>query len=597
MSELVYRQATIDLNRADDERRTVEASLSSEFPVDRSFGREVLVHTAKAVDLSRAPFPLLTSHDTQQTPVGIVESLKIAGGKLRGVLRFSSRADGLWEDVKAGVLRHISIGYQILEGKEDADGIYRATKWMPYEVSLVSVPADPTVGIGRSHRGNNMSTETIENDNEKMTRSERRREKHSLQREIDRAEAINRLAELYNADPAMTREFIASDRHPDEFRKALRDAMPPAPPNRQLDSTIGMSGREIENYSFVRAIRGQLDPKYAMREGGLELEASQAMARMLGREPQGVFIPVGDLSRDLSVGTATAGGHTVATDLLASDFIAMLRNRVQVIRAGAKVMSGLVGNVAIPRQTSSSTAYWVSEGSVVTESQQAFDQISMTPKTVGGYTDFTRKLMLQSSMDIENLVRSDLATVVALEIDRAAINGSGSGSEPTGILNTTGIGDVAGGANGLAPTYEHIVDLLSAIAAENADQGALGFITNSAVRGKLLKTTKVSGDAGAGFVWEPGMDIDVGRMLGFRAAVSNQVPSDLDKGSSTGVCSAILFGAWDNLLIGEWGGLDLMVDPYSLSNSGSIRVVALQDIDIAVRHAEAFAAMQDALTT
>jgi HK97 family phage major capsid protein len=252
------------------------------------------------------------------------------------------------------------------------------------------------------------------------------------------------------------------------------------------------------------------------------------------------------------------------------------------------MLTGLVGNIAIPRQTGGATAYWVAESGAPTESAQAFDQVTMSPKTVGAFSDISRKLLLQSSIDIESFVRRDLATVLGLAIDLAGINGSGASNQPTGVLNVSGIGSVAGGTNGLAPTFAHIVELETDVAVANADIGSLGYMTNAAVRGKL-KTTEKASSTGQ-FVWEGG------ELNGYRAKVSNQVPSNLTKGTSSGVCSAIIFGNWADLIIGMWGGLDLMVDPYTGSTAGTVRVVALQDVDVAVRHAESFSAMKDALT-
>ena len=258
-------------------------------------------------------------------------------------------------------------------------------------------------------------------------------------------------------------------------------------------------------------------------------------------------------------------------------------------------VTGLTGNIAIPRATGGATAYWVAESGAPTESQQAFDQVAMTPKTVGAYTDISRKLLLQSSLDVEAFVRNDLATVLALEIDRAAINGSGASNQPTGILATSGIGDVAGGTNGLAPTWAHIVELWSDIANANADFGAMGLMTNAKVIGKLMSTLKSSGVAG--YIVEDFPSAEgITNVSGLRGGVSNQVPSNLTKGTSSGVCSALINGNWADLIIGEWGTLDLMVDPYTGSTSGTVRVVALEDVDIAVRHPESFSAMKDALT-
>jgi HK97 family phage major capsid protein len=233
----------------------------------------------------------------------------------------------------------------------------------------------------------------------------------------------------------------------------------------------------------------------------------------------------------------------------------------------------------------------VAESGAPTESQQAFDQVTMSPKTLGAFTDISRKLLLQSSIDIETFVRNDLATVLALEIDRAAIHGSGSSNQPTGILATSGIGSVAGGTNGAAPTLANIIGLETEVAQDNADLGSLSYLTNTKVRGKLKQTFTNStyGDA-------PIFGMD-GRMNSYNTAITNMVSSTLTKGSASGVCSAIIFGNFADLIVGMWGSLDLMVDPYTSSTSGTVRVVALQDLDIAVRHPESFSAMLDALTT
>jgi HK97 family phage major capsid protein len=264
---------------------------------------------------------------------------------------------------------------------------------------------------------------------------------------------------------------------------------------------------------------------------------------------------------------------------------------------GATVMTDLHGPVAIPRQTAGATTYWLAEAGAPTESDQAFDQVTMTPHTVGAFTDYTRRLLLQSSIDVEAFVRHDLAIRITTGVDLAAINGSGSSNQPRGILNTSGIGSVAGGTNGAVPSLANIVALESAVATANADIGSLAYLTNAKVRGKL-KTVDVS-TAGAGkFLWGEARDEQgIGELNGYRAGVSNQVPSNLTKGTSSSVCSAIIFGNWADLMIGMWSGLDVLVDPYSNSTSGTIRVVAFQDVDIAVRQAASFAAMLDALTS
>jgi len=357
---------------------------------------------------------------------------------------------------------------------------------------------------------------------------------------------------------------------------------------------IGLSMEEVRGYSFLKLIRSQVvqDPSLAK----FERECSRAVSQRINQQPSGYFVPYDVLKRDMTVGTDSQGGYLVATDLLGANFIDMLRNRMMTVRLGATVLSGLVGDVAIPKQTGGATAYWLSEGGAPTESTPEIAQVTMSPKTVGAFTDLSRKLIKQSSIDAEIFVRRDLAATLGLAIDLAGINGSGASNQPRGILNTTGIGVVAGGTNGLAPSYSHIVDLESEIAIDNADVDRLGYLTNTKVRSKLKQTEKASNTAK--YVWEndPQVRPGYGMLNGYPAGASNQVPSDLNKGASTGVCSAVIFANWAELVYGMWGALDILVDPYTHSTSGTVRVVALQDVDVAIRHAESFAAMKDALT-
>lgn len=372
----------------------------------------------------------------------------------------------------------------------------------------------------------------------------------------------------------------------------------PAPDD---DPSLGMPENDLRNYSLVRAMRAA--SRNDWRDAGLEQEASRAQAQRLGRDPEGFFVPydwqarslqslADQERRDLTVGTATAGGHTVDTELLASSFIDLLRNRMAVRQAGATVLSNLTGDLAIPRQTGGATAYWVAESGSPTESQQSVDQVTMSPKTVGAFTDFSRKLLLQSSLDVEMFVRNDLSMVVALAVDLAALHGTGASNQPTGLVNVAGIGSVAGGTNGAAPTHDHIVDLETEVSIDNADMGRLAYMSNSRIRGKLKKTFVDSG-SNAERVWDSRSGNTP--LNGYPAQITNQVASNLTKGSGTNL-SAIFFGNWADLLLGFWSGLDILVNPYSDSTSGTVRIVALQDVDVAVRHPESFSAMLDADT-
>ena len=607
-SPIIYRSAEISREAVDTEARTVEFSFSSEAPVERFFGHEILDHTPSSVRLGRLQNggPVLVDHDPADH-VGVIESVSIDSdriGRVRARIGRGARASEIFDDITDGIRRSISVGYRVhemqLEKRGDGGDVYRVTDWEPLEVSLVAVPADATVGVGRADTEENEIT--ITNEDTPMTTETvvkaadpapvidvREIERNARDTELDRVRAIRKMGEGFHVRE-MAEKAIADCMPAEAFRSKLIDHLEATRSVPTAD--IGMSEREVKQFSFTRAINALSNPtdQRAQKAAAFEFEASRAACEKAGRETRGILVPADVLKRDLSVGSTTAGGHTVQTDLLAQSFIDLLRNRSYMMQMGT-VLGGLNGNVAIPRQTGGATAYWVAEAGAPTESQQAFDQVTLTPKTVGAYTDFSRKLMIQSSIDIEAFVRRDLATVLAIELDRAALHGSGSSNQPTGIAATAGIGSVAGGTNGLAPTWAHIVGLETEVAVDNADIGSLAYVTNAKVRGKLKGTEKASSTAQ--FVWS-----DSGTPLnGYNAVVTNQVSSALTKGSSSGVCSAIFFGNWMDLVIGMWGGLDLLVDPYTASTTGTVRVVAMQDADIAVRHPESFAAMLDALTT
>jgi HK97 family phage major capsid protein/HK97 family phage prohead protease len=567
------------------EERTFEFPFSSEYPVARYFGNEILSHESKAADLSRLNdgAPLLFNHNPDRV-IGVVERAYIDGNKRRGYarVRFSRNpfAQEILSDVKDGVLRNVSFGYSIDKMEERGSGDFVATAWSPYEISVVSVPADPGVGIGRSLEDDNAASAaptpdpipSMENTTPDLAvvRAE------AAEAERARISDITSLCTKHGMED-LGRQMVESGRSIDEARAAVLDKLNiPQETVTMQAADIGLSEKESRSFSFLRAINYLSNPtdRSAREAAAFEIEASEAAAAKLGRQSRGITIPQDVLRRDLNVGTASAGGNLVATELDAGSFIDLLRNASALDQAGATVLTGLTGNVAIPRQSGAATAYWVAESGSPTESQQTVDQVSLVPRTVAAYTDFSRRLMIQSSIDVENMVRSDLASVIALKIDAAGLYGTGSNSEPLGLKNTTGIGTEDFAA--AAPTFAEVVALESDVATANALLGTPVYLMNAAMRGNL-KTTKK--DAGSGiFIMENG------EVNGYRGVLSNQVAS-----------GDLWFGNFADLIIGYFSGLDLMVDPYTHSTSGTVRVVAMQDCDIAIRHPESFSRGNDTL--
>jgi len=577
------------------DERSMEFPFSSEYPVARYFGNEILSHGMESANLSRLNdgAPLLYNHDPDRM-IGVVERAWVDGEKKRGYakVRFSRNkfAQEVLQDVRDGILRGVSFGYSIDKMEEREDGLV-ATNWSPYEVSLAVIPADPTVGVGRSLEIDdsdlnveverslqdadpdtaastaspvNTVTEVMESTTTdvEVIRSE------AVEAERNRIASINKLGERYNLSD-LARELISGGQSVDEARAAVLEKIGTQPVEHSITANdIGLSDKETRSFSFVKALNylsNQGDAQ-ARRDAAFEIEVGEAAAKQYERSSNGIVIPNEVLRRDLVVGTPTAGGDLVDDVLLAGSFIDLLRNRLSIAQAGATMLTGLQGNVSIPRQTSAATAYWVGENASPTESQQAIDQVNLSPKTVGAFVDYSRRLLLQSSIDVEGMVRNDLARVIALEIDRAAIYGTGSSNQPQGLTNVSGIGSETLTGTG---TFTEYIAMETDVAAANADAGALRYIVNATTRGGLKGTKK---DAGSGeFVFADN------EINGYPVIVSNQLASN-----------DALFGDFSMFIMGMWSGLDLTVDPYAGATAGTVRVIALQDVDFAVKQPSAF---------
>lgn len=605
LTDRVFRSAVFERVVTDDRRATL--AFSSEMPVDRGWGMEVLDHSPGAINtefIGSGRAPLLVDHEMSDQ-IGVVEQINLGADRVaRAVVRFgkSARAEEIYQDVKDGIRSNVSVGYVINEmvsdGKQGDREIYRATRWMPLEISIVSIPADTSVGVGRSLE----SPAPAPAADPVIFVKETKMEDINIAREgAAKAERERVAAILDLASRHGQREFgesaIRDGASIEQFRGALLDKVASKPLN--VDMEVGLSDKEVRAFSFVKAIRALANPqdRRAQDDARFEFEVSEAAAKKEGRTSRGLLVPVDVLyKRDLTTSTASGtakAGNTVATDLLAASFIDVLRNKMVLNTLGAQFLTGLNGNVAIPRKTAASAAYWVAENTAPTESTNApaFDQVTMSPKTLGAYVDISRRLMLQSSLDIENLVRNDLASSIAVAMDGAAVAGSGS-NKPTGVLNTSGIGSVTLGTNGGAPTWAMVTSLVREVDIDNALNGAAAFLTNGQVKAKLASTGKQTSGVEGNFILGP----DVNNLYGYPIVVSQQMPSNLTKGSGSNL-SAMIFGVWSELLIGQWSGIDILVDQYTGSNAGTVRVVAFHDCDFAVRHPESFAECNEIVTT
>ncbi len=581
------RQFNFERDQVDAEARTVTLSFSSEQPVERWFGTEVLLHSPESVDLTRlnAKAALLANHDLNDQ-IGVIENATVENGRGIATVRFSKseRGEEFYQDVLDGIRSNISVGYTIDEMEEKSERVFTATRWAPHEISLVSTPADFSVGIGRSDavsgdhltRVINLAKEDFKMEDQKIDIEVVKNEAREavLKEEQLRVRTINEMAkdapylrEL--ADKALNDGF-ALDHFQREAFEATKKELARKP---QLAADIAsplnvdLSRGEKQSYSLLRAISASASGDWS--KAGLEKEISDTIAQRSGQSNGGFYMP-SDMAwgrRDLTVGTNNAGGFLVGTDHDGANFIDALRAAMVTTRLGARVMSNLQGNVAIPKLATGTSTYWVAEDGAPTEGQPVFASVSLVGKSLASYVQISRNLLIQSDPSVETVIQDDITRAIAVAIDAAALAGTGSSNQPTGILATTGIGSVSFASAG-APTFAEIVAIESAISADNAMGANMAFVTTPALAGTLKTTTK---DSGSGrFVSE-----------------DNQVMGYSVNPTSSMTANTILLGDFSQLMIAQFGAVEVITDRNAQTGQLTLGLHAL--VDVGVRHAESFA--------
>lgn len=580
-------------------------------------------------------------HDTREQ-IGVVEDLGVHSDKvLRGLVRFSAsaKAQEIRQDFLDGIRQNISVGYRVNEMViNEKDERYTAINWTPMEVSSVAIPADISVGAGRAdasadrpvviHLARGAEERTMADESvtkepqhkagpDALTLAEVR---ETVQKDLRDVIATCR---THKVSDERREHFLANGYSPAHVRdEIMAEYAKGAAPVVQKPA-IELSAKEEKQYS-MRSLVDAIDRGVTSFETEISDELGKRFPTGVKRNG-GVLVPtirnkaaLDAFNRDqgnlltragLDSGTATKGAEAKFT--VPGDFLPILRNRMVVADAGCTFMAGLTGPVAFVNQNGAGTAAWVAEnpGADVADSNILLQQITLAPKTLTSSTSYSRQLLSQSSYDIDGIVRTDLAQIMAVELDRAAINGSGASNQPFGVLNTTGVDKttVAGGTNGAQPTFGNLVDLESIITAGNADiLGTLAYITTPQIRGRLKQTAPLSNTVGAGIWLNPSMSglgaqmqgggsRQAGEVNGYLALTSQNVPSTLTKGASGAVCHAIIIGAFSQVVIGDWGMYELVVDPYRLKKQGMIELTVFAMFGIAVKYPAAFAAMVDAL--
>ncbi|WP_195818728.1 phage major capsid protein [Roseobacter sp. MH60115] len=601
------RAVVVDLSAEIKDDRLVKLSFSSEEPVLRAFefgaGWEVLGHAPGEVDMTRlaaGSAPLLKDHRRDlDAMVGTVERAWIEGGKGQALVRFAQTAAGseMLARVRAGEVQSVSVGYKVLEHTrvDELDGMPLVrVRWMPYEISLVAVPADALVGVGRS-MSPAISTQNQRKERDMtspITAENSGDQAHAvIAQERSRAAEITAIGQRFELAPETVSVAIADGTSIDKFRSQVMDHLDnsSAEPTRS-GSTMGVLRRSQDRpYSLTRAIAAELTGNW--KEAGFERECAEELARSAGRSPTGIYVPAVALAgRDLL--TTGNAGALIGTEHMASQFIDALRPEVQVMQLGARVLPGLRENVSVPRMPAGTSAEWIAEDAVATESTPNFDSVSLTLKQLSARTRMSRRQIKQSLPALDAVLQNDLRREIAIAVDRAAIAGVGSALEPEGILNTTGIGTLpADGADGRTINWAHVTDLMAQVEDAGAPMQSLAFLSNPKVKAQLLATPKFPGGDTA-ILTISGSTLSI---AGHTAAFTSLVPSNFTLGAGADL-SALIFGAWSELLIGQWGGIDVIVDDKTESDRGNVRITAHSEWDIVLRNAQSFAAVTDIQT-
>lgn len=610
-----YEHSDLEV-RKDGTVTKVRFSASSENPVERWFGTEVLSHEEKAVKLSRArggAMPLLFNHNIND-PIGMVTEARLVNRRLMidSTLFETPRATEV-QSMMAGGLRNVSIAYWVNTLEEDKKNErFTATDWEPFEVSIVTVPADPSVGIGRnetrdhqirmvrplagdsrSNKEENMDKEnngnataasdtkpaagstTIESNGDGETRMTDPKQMEQMRKKaIENMCKANRLDDTYR-DMWIGKGSSLND-VADELLLILEERGKTNPTSM---AKIGMTVRETGRFSLTRAINACASNSWS-KTAPFELECVQEVAKRMNLtpDPHKFYVPFEVLQRPIGgQRDLTAAGGAQSSNYLVSTtnvgFIDLLRNRSVIMRMGARNLSGLVGNVAIPRQSASGAVTWLAnEASTISEINQTFVQVTMSPKNVGAYTEISRQLLLQSDPSAEAIVSNDLAQQVALAADVAGLTGTGAAGQPQGIGQTNGVNFVTTAASA---SYTTVVNQQVALASWNVMPAAGGYVTSPEMAGVFAVRSRFSNTdtpLWVGNIWD-------GNMGGFRAMSSKQVAS----------ANTVIFGDWSEMILAEWGVLEMEVNPYAGFTAGIVGVRAIYSMDIGIRRPFAFA--------
>jgi len=402
-----------------------------------------------------------------------------------------------------------------------------------------------------------------------------------------------RMASLQAETDAAKREALAAE--VESLTNELREAQVDEAAQRALLNQRQLSPeekKELKRFSLTKFLREAAAGNLTGFEQEMNEEARKELAGS-GRSLEGVGIPailmgVNFADKRGSYNNATDSGYGPEFKAITEwSYIEALKNAMVGVRAGVRYIPGMQGNARIVKGGAAS-ASWLTEESAASVTRLGYSAVDMTPKRLQILAGYTMDLLKQSALPVEQLIWDELISAHAHSLDAAIFNGSGSSGQPTGILSAANINSIAIDTNGGPMTWALLVAMESKVGDANGLFGRLAYVTNSKVAGDLKTIAKANNTAA--FLMEDGF------ANGFPVLVTNSIPSNLTKGSASGICSAMIFGNFEEVLVPQWGGLDFIVDPYTAKNKAVVEVTAIAYHDVCVRRPEAFCKIVDIKT-
>lgn len=581
----IQRHATIKRAAIDQAARTVSVLIATPTPVPtmrwiEGSGyiqcNEVLQCTPEAVDATRLDggISVLMDHCWDDV-VGVTISHSIDPDGIRAVIRFTRdpESEPIWQDIIDGIRRHVSIGAGIISQSYDiTTNTNTITRWEPYEVSFVAVPADANSGVGRSKK-------TLQS-----TPNQPQPTMTTTTPETNHAQEIARIAKLLG-DPEEGLRAIQEQLTTQQFNERMlaKRAKTPLP-----TGDMGLSGKDVQRYKLSNVLRFLSGDNTVNVD--FERDVTNNCTRDLQR-PGSFYIPP-EVQRSFVQRSLdpTSGAGLVSQNTLYDQHIPFARPKYIMDTLGITMLSGLSGRVIIPKTTSSGQIYWIVGTTSGNESEPEVGQVELLQKQCGAYVDVTRSLMQQSGGTAEAFAVDELQRAVMSGLQKYIINGTGLDGQPTGILTAIAT-TIDGGANGVAPTYDHLVDLEGAVDDGDAGDGFGGYLMSKRAKQYLKKTFEAPDKNTADRLWNRDSATPVNGYAGFS---TTSVPISLHAPKQW-LTPIIYSGDWSSLVTGTWAGLEVTTDKISNNKAGATRIVVLQDIAVAFRNTDSFAVFKNAL--